>query len=181
MALRPLLRRLPRYGHFWQPKTRSLALRQLSQGAESGSNAGFVRRGWLVLAGIGTCAVAAWGLRRRGREVHVLPRLKAGGEEEAKKEGEEKPKISGRELRYKAFASYIYKGEPYMSARDFLESLIRDEPRCKASSGHELECSWNGVRYLSYVSCPPTPSCLSLSLFLAAEDKEVIDDKVGMQ
>lgn len=137
MALRPLLRRLPRCGTFWRPKIRALTLRQLSQGAETGSNAGFVRRGWVVLAGVGTCAVVAWGLRRgrEEREIHVLPHLKAGGgEEEAKKEGEEKPKISGRELRYKAFASYVYKGEPYMSARDFLESMIRDEPRCKASS-----------------------------------------------
>lgn len=137
MALRPLLKRLPRYGAFWRPKLRSLTLRQLSQGSESGPNAGFVRRRWLFLAGVGACAVAAWSLRRRGRGergIHVLPPLKAGGEEEPKKEGEEKPKISGRELRYKAFASYIYKGEPYMSARDFLESLIRDEPRCETSS-----------------------------------------------
>jgi Ca2+-binding EF-hand superfamily protein len=80
--------------------------------------------------------VAAWGLsraREEGLPRGILPVAKAGGkasEGKGKEKGsEEKPKISARELRYKAFASYVYKGEPYMSARDFLESLIRDEPR----------------------------------------------------
>ena len=81
--------------------------------------------------------MAAWGLsraREEGLPRGILPVAKAGGkasEGKGKEKGsEEKPKISARELRYKAFASYVYKGEPYMSARDFLESLIRDEPRC---------------------------------------------------
>ena len=81
--------------------------------------------------------MAAWELKRTREEGYprgIIPVARAGGkssEGKGKEKGnEEKPKISARELRYKAFASYVYKGEPYMSARDFLESLIRDEPRC---------------------------------------------------
>ena len=136
MALQPLLRRLPHPGLLRRAASRSTtSLKQLSQGARSGgpspSQLLSSRRSWFFL---GTCAgaAAAWRLSRSGEEsrVSVLPVVKAGGQDGEAKE-KEKPKISGRELRYKAFASYVYKGEPYMSARDFLESLIRDEPRCE--------------------------------------------------
>ena len=139
MALQPLLRRLPHPGLLRRAASRSTtSLKQLSQGARSGgpspSQLLGSRRSWFFLAGLGTCAgaAAAWRLSRSGEEsrVSVLPIVKAGGQDGEAKE-KEKPKISGRELRYKAFASYVYKGEPYMSARDFLESFIRDEPRCE--------------------------------------------------
>ena len=47
-----------------------------------------------------------------------------------KESGEaEKKKVSIRERRYKDFSSLRYKGEPYMTPRDFLESVTLDEPR----------------------------------------------------
>ena len=66
----------------------------------------------------------------------LLPELQAAGgkEEEAKT-----PKVSIRELRFKEFASIVYKGEPYMSGRDFLESVARDEPRGQ-SNLHAIPC-----------------------------------------
>lgn len=141
MALQPLVRRLSHSSLLWRSAAGSKALKQLSQGAQSDSSPSqllrYARRGWLFLAGLGSCAVAAWGLSRTREDgrLRVLPVAKAGGQNDGgkgkEKSSDERPKISARELRYKAFASYIYKGEPYMSAHDFLESLIRDEPRCK--------------------------------------------------
>lgn len=40
-------------------------------------------------------------------------------------------KISRREKRYMEFASKIYKDEIYMTPRDFVESLIKNETRCE--------------------------------------------------
>lgn len=58
----------------------------------------------------------------------LLPRLQA-----AEKKGEDGPKqkVPLRERRYKKFASIVYNGEPYMTPRDFVESLMQDEPRSK--------------------------------------------------
>ena len=59
----------------------------------------------------------------------LMPRLQAA----EKKVDEESPKqkVSLREKRYKMFASVVYNEEPYMTPRDFLESLLQDEPRSK--------------------------------------------------
>ena len=57
----------------------------------------------------------------------LLPRLQA-----AEKKGDEegpKQRVSLREKRYKMFASVVYNEEPYMTPRDFIESLLQDEPR----------------------------------------------------
>ncbi|CAI8037962.1 Calcium uptake protein 2, mitochondrial [Geodia barretti] len=126
MALRPLGRQLSRSGLLWKAASQPKSLRNLSQGLQ---NAGNGRRRLYFLVGVGSCAVGTvWWFRKAREEGEggVLPVARAGGSEKV----EEKPvKVSGRELRYKSFASYVYKGEPYMSARDFLDSLIRDGPR----------------------------------------------------
>ena len=59
----------------------------------------------------------------------LLPKLQAA----EKKSDEEVPKqkMSLREKRYKMFASVVYNEEPYMTPRDFIESLLQDEPRSK--------------------------------------------------
>lgn len=57
----------------------------------------------------------------------VLPQLRAAEQEK----DEKPPKVSVRERRYKAFSSISYRGEPYMTPRDFLESVTIDEPRRK--------------------------------------------------
>ena len=129
MAFRPFGRWLTSSGLLWKATGQPQTLRNLSQGLQSAANGG--RRRFYLLVGVGSCAVGVvWGLSRAREEstVRVLPVARAGGSEK----GEEKPKVSARELRYKSFASYVYKGEPYMSARDFLESVIRDEPRCES-------------------------------------------------
>ena len=58
----------------------------------------------------------------------LLPRLQAA---EKKSEEGPKQKVSLREKRYKMFASVVYNEEPYMTPRDFIESLLQDEPRSK--------------------------------------------------
>ena len=55
----------------------------------------------------------------------LLPQLRAAEPEKH----ERKEKVSIRERRYKDFSSVKYKGEPYMTPRDFLESVTIDEPR----------------------------------------------------
>ena len=134
MALRPLARRVVGSVLFSRTVLGPRSLKNLSQAAEKvGVAASTTRSGLYLLAG-SFAAVGAWfwlGRRRRREDggVGVLPVARAGGSERG---AEEKPKkVSGRELRYKSFASYVYKGEPYMSAHDFLESLIRDKPRCE--------------------------------------------------
>ena len=139
VAVMAFARWLSRSNLLWKSSARPKCLKQLTQGAQSSNSPSVVgsRRNWLLLAGLGSCAIATWGLSRARRETRprLFPTVQAGGKGEdgkgKEKAAEEKPKISARELRYKAFASYVYKGEPYMSARDFLESLIRDEPRCE--------------------------------------------------
>ena len=71
-----------------------------------------------VVSGVG---LAAFIYQWRAAKASLVPELNAGGSEA--------PKVSHRELRYKEFASLVYKGEPYMSARDFLESVSQDEAR----------------------------------------------------
>lgn len=66
-----------------------------------------------VVSGVG---LAAFIYQWRAAKASLVPELNAGGSET--------PKVSHRELRYKEFASLVYKGEPYMSARDFLESVV---------------------------------------------------------
>lgn len=61
--------------------------------------------------------------------ISLLPRVQAS---EKKSEDGPKPKVSLRERRYKKFASVVYKGQPYMTPRDFIESLMQDEPRSKS-------------------------------------------------
>ena len=61
--------------------------------------------------------------------ITLLPKVQAS--EKKTKEGP-KHKVSLRERRYKMFASVVYQGEPYMTPRDFIESLIQDEPRSKS-------------------------------------------------
>ena len=58
----------------------------------------------------------------------LLPRLQAA---EKKSDEVPKQKVSLREKRYKMFASVVYNEEPYMTPRDFIESLLQDEPRSK--------------------------------------------------
>ena len=80
----------------------------------------------------------AWYLHRRSEGVptghqqgllSLLPQLRASGSEE--KVNQTSKKISVREQRYKDFSSIRYRGEPYMTPRDFLESVTLDEPRRK--------------------------------------------------
>ena len=74
-----------------------------------------------LLAGSG-CALIGYKLNRNGLE-YSLPSLVA-----AEPVG---VKISRREKRYVEFASKMYQDEIYMTPRDFMESLIKDEARCK--------------------------------------------------
>lgn len=61
----------------------------------------------------------------RDHHPSLLPQLKAADSENRE------AKVSVRERRYKDFSSISYKGEPYMTPRDFLESVTSDEPRRK--------------------------------------------------
>jgi len=60
-----------------------------------------------------------------GHSISLLPQLRAFG----KKEDKGHEKIPLREQRYKDFSSVQYNGQPYMTPRDFLESVTLDEPR----------------------------------------------------
>ena len=87
------------------------------------------------LMGVATLAASGIGFwNYLGREENgenslvLLPRLQAA---ENKSEEGPKQKISLREGRYKMFASVVYNEEPYMTPRDFIESLLQDEPRSK--------------------------------------------------
>lgn len=64
---------------------------------------------------------------------HLLPQLRASGND--KREEKPKEKVSVRERRYKDFSSVQFRGEPYMTPRDFLESVTLDEPRRKLQVG----------------------------------------------
>lgn len=63
---------------------------------------------------------------RRGLLLPVLDLRASDGEGKGEKAV---AKVSIRERRYKAFSSIRFKGEPYMTPRDFLESVTLDEPR----------------------------------------------------
>lgn len=89
--------------------------------------------GVVGLVASGLCV--AWYLHSREDEQHtshvpaiikLLPQFKAS--EPEKKQPE---KVSVRERRYKDFSSINFKGEPYMTPRDFLESVTLDSPRRK--------------------------------------------------
>jgi hypothetical protein len=69
----------------------------------------------------------------RGLKLPVMELRASDGEG---KEGRKAPKVSMRERRYKDFASIKYKGEPYMTPRDFLESVTLDAPRREFSHLH---------------------------------------------
>lgn len=91
-----------------------------------------VTRG-LGLAGVVASGVGlAWYLHSRerrgsseGRRDLQLPVLELRAAEEDKAPA----KVSVRERRYKDFSSVKFKGEPYMTPRDFLESVTLDKPR----------------------------------------------------
>lgn len=76
-----------------------------------------------------------WYKKKEERVVDLfLPTLQA-----ATKEDEDKVrKVSLRERRYKDFASIMFHGEPYMTPRDFLESVTKDTPRCEQSSASDV-------------------------------------------
>ena len=92
-----------------------------------------------LLAGSG-CALIGYKLNRNGLE-YSLPSLLAAEPAKVKK-------ISRREKRYVEFASKMYQDEIYMTPRDFMESLIKDEARCK-----QFLCSNNVVTW-SMKRCP---------------------------
>ena len=85
-----------------------------------------VHRGWglACLAGVAGIGVIVYEWRGRGSSVQLLPELQAAEDKE-----EKVARRPWREVRYEDFASFNYMGEPYMSARDFLESLTQDRPR----------------------------------------------------
>lgn len=99
--------------------------------ARSSSGHGSRGRGinWGVLLLGAAAGVSGLGLVRYWKDGGgtLLPQIRAAGRKDT--DEEMKSKVSQREILYKDFASYVYKGEPYMSARDFLETVTRDEPR----------------------------------------------------
>ena len=106
---------------------------------ESGeSTAGGGRQRWgaflLGVAASGGVGLLAYQHRHResGRgssPLAVLPELQAAEEEKSEQEKEEEKlaQHERRKQRFKLFSSYVYKGEPYMSPRDFLESITQDD------------------------------------------------------
>lgn len=117
----------------------------------SGTNSSSV-----VATGLGVVASGlglAWYLRGRESEgskeherVLQVPLLQLRASDGARKEEKPPAKVSVRERRYKDFSSIKFKGQPYMTPRDFLESVTIDEPR------RELELS-------------KTPSLFTLTLY----------------
>ncbi len=104
---------------------------------------------WLLLAGGASLGLVltyqARMERRKGLGLglggsSIVPRLQAA-EGEGSEEGGRR--VSGWERRYRDFASLHYKGEGYMTAQDFLESLTQDAPRCTLEGGR-LESSLSG-------------------------------------
>lgn len=71
-----------------------------------------------------------WYGKRKERNLDLfLPTLQAAD----KQDGDNEVKVPLRERRYKDFASVRFHGEPYMTPRDFLESVTKDVPRGKAA------------------------------------------------
>lgn len=109
-----------------------------SQHGDKGTNGHSTLTTSLSVAGAVTSGFClAWYLHRRSEGTptdhqqgsqSLLPQLRASGSE-----GKASMKISVRERRYKDFSSIRYKGEPYMTPRDFLESVTLDDPRRKDS------------------------------------------------
>ena len=93
---------------------------------------------------VGTAVVISSGLsliwyqRRKNRkhtDQHTLPLQLSASSDKPSSDGSSKTsedsKVSNRERRYKEFSSLYFKGEPYMTPRDFLESVTLQKPRCK--------------------------------------------------
>lgn len=125
------------------------------RGSGSGESRGQESSGYSALgAGVvasGLCVV--WYLRSRTGERHrtqapaiikLLPQVEASGGERK----DDKPeKVSARERRYKDFSSISFKGEPYMTPRDFLESVTHDSPR-RESASHSQYSTFSHVGIL---------------------------------
>ncbi|XP_065884345.1 calcium uptake protein 2, mitochondrial-like [Dysidea avara] len=77
-----------------------------------------------AVLGVSGCALIGYKLlnNRHDGMIKPFPSLVAA---------EENAKISRREKRYKLHASILYENECYMTPRDFVESLIKDEPRLR--------------------------------------------------
>lgn len=109
-------------------------------GLTAGASSRSVRRWILLGTGASSLALLAYNShleRRRSLGLGlVMPQLQAaeGGGGGSEKEGEDR-QISGWERRFRDFASLHYKGERYMTAQDFLESLVQDAPRCTLEGG----------------------------------------------
>lgn len=83
---------------------------------------------WPVYTGaaVTTGLILGWYLfHKKSSSVVGLPQLEAAENEEKER------KVSLRERRYKDFASVVYRGEPYMTGRDFLEAVTKKSPRCE--------------------------------------------------
>lgn len=89
-----------------------------------------------LIGAVSVGGASLWALyrytKRRGLFQSVLPLLRA------KEEESEVVKPSRKERRFKDFASCSYHGEPYMTARDFLESVTLVRPR--GGGGRERVC-----------------------------------------
>lgn len=116
--------------------TRSLqvrTMRQLSKAWRSKSHSHSQTGPWgyagvvVVLASTTGLSLNWYKKRKEGGTVLLLPTLRAADKESKDSER----KVSLRERRYKDFASVVYLREPYMTPRDFLESVTKDTPRCE--------------------------------------------------
>ncbi|XP_019647427.1 PREDICTED: calcium uptake protein 3, mitochondrial-like isoform X2 [Branchiostoma belcheri] len=95
------------------------------------------RRGTAVLYAVGAVGAITglvYARRRRGETaIQVgLPVVMAKEEEEKRKFWQRAPpqqKMSDRERRFREFSSVEYKGQMYMTPRDFLESVTEERPR----------------------------------------------------
>ncbi|CAH1268281.1 MICU3 [Branchiostoma lanceolatum] len=95
------------------------------------------RRGAAVLyaaGAVGAITGLVYARRRRGEAtIQVgLPVVMAKEEEEKRKFWQRAPlqhKMSDRERRFREFSSVEYKGQMYMTPRDFLESVTEERPR----------------------------------------------------
>ena len=80
-----------------------------------------------LIGAVSVGGASVWALyrytKRRGIFYSALPLLSA------KEEEGQVVKPSRKERRFKDFASCSYHGEPYMTARDFLESVTLVRPR----------------------------------------------------
>ncbi len=93
----------------------------------------------LLVSGIGFIWYQRWKNRRKSDQPAFSLQLNAGSGTSKEKNSEENPKISIRERRYKQFASIYFKGEPYMTPRDFLESVTINKPRSKQKLTHHYQ------------------------------------------